>query len=61
MSAWDAPPADWPKLAGSRDRRLAAPTFAPDGLYLVGVEYASEWGIATAGAYHGAIRNVLLI
>jgi tRNA pseudouridine38-40 synthase len=31
-------------LAG-RDRKLAAPTFAPDGLYLSGVEYGAQWGI----------------
>lgn len=28
-----------------KDRRLAAPTFAADGLYLVGVRYADCWGI----------------
>jgi tRNA pseudouridine38-40 synthase len=27
------------ELLAARDRRLAAPTFAPDGLYLAGVEY----------------------
>jgi len=27
------------ELIAARDRRLAAPTFAPDGLYLAGVEY----------------------
>jgi tRNA pseudouridine38-40 synthase len=33
-------PASWiAELLASRDRRLAAPTFAPDGLYLAGVEY----------------------
>jgi tRNA pseudouridine38-40 synthase len=32
-SAWIA------ELLASRDRRLAAPTFAADGLYLAGVEY----------------------
>ena len=31
-------------LAG-RDRSAAAPTFAPDGLYLTGVDYAPEWGL----------------
>jgi tRNA pseudouridine38-40 synthase len=33
-------PAAWiGELLASRDRRLAAPTFAPEGLYLAGVEY----------------------
>jgi tRNA pseudouridine38-40 synthase len=31
-------------LAG-RDRAHAAPTFAPDGLYLTGVEYDAKWGL----------------
>jgi len=31
------------ELLQSRDRRLAAPTFSPDGLYLVAVDYAPEW------------------
>ena len=29
----------------SRDRRIAAPTFAPDGLYLTHIEYDSGWGL----------------
>lgn len=29
----------------SRDRKRAAPTFAPDGLYLSAVEYEARWGI----------------
>ncbi|MBC8021895.1 MAG: tRNA pseudouridine(38-40) synthase TruA [Burkholderiales bacterium] len=33
-------PAAWiAELIAARDRRLAAPTFMPDGLYLAGVEY----------------------
>ncbi len=33
-------PAAWiGELLAARDRRLAAPTFAPDGLYLVAIEY----------------------
>jgi len=33
-------PASWiAELLAAKDRRLAAPTFAPDGLYLAGVEY----------------------
>ena len=34
----------WVKeLLEHRDRRLAAPTFAPDGLYLAGVDYEAKW------------------
>jgi hypothetical protein len=33
-------PPDWvATLLAGRDRTLAAPTFAPDGLYLAGIEY----------------------
>lgn len=32
-------------LLESRDRRLAAPTFSPDGLYLAGVGYDPKWGL----------------
>ncbi len=33
-------PVDWiAEVLAGRDRRLAAPTFAPDGLYLSGVDY----------------------
>ena len=33
-------PPEWiAELIAAKDRRLAAPTFAPDGLYLAGVEY----------------------
>lgn len=32
-------------LLAQRDRRLAAPTFAPDGLYLADVEYPAEFGL----------------
>ena len=33
------------ELLAARDRRLAAPTFAPDGLYLAGVEYDPAFGL----------------
>jgi tRNA pseudouridine38-40 synthase len=37
-------PPDWlAEVLASRDRRQAAPTFSPDGLYLTGVEYAPGW------------------
>lgn len=43
-------PAQWmDELLQSRDRRLAAPTFAADGLYLVGVEYEPHWGLPHGG------------
>jgi tRNA pseudouridine38-40 synthase len=37
-------PPEWlGQVLASRDRRLAAPTFSADGLYLAGVEYAHGW------------------
>jgi tRNA pseudouridine38-40 synthase len=39
------PPTWIGNILESRDRRLAAPTFAPDGLYLAGVGYDEKWGI----------------
>jgi tRNA pseudouridine38-40 synthase len=39
-------PASWiAEVLASRDRRVAAPTFAPDGLYLAGVEYDPAFGL----------------
>jgi tRNA pseudouridine38-40 synthase len=41
----------WAKeLLESRDRTLAAPTFAPQGLYLEAVEYAPSWNLPAAAA-----------
>jgi tRNA pseudouridine38-40 synthase len=37
------------ELLRVRDRRLAAPTFSPDGLYFTGVEYAPTWGLPQQG------------
>lgn len=42
------PPDAIATLLASRDRRLAPPTFAPDGLSLVGVEYPSAAGLPVA-------------
>jgi tRNA pseudouridine38-40 synthase len=37
-------PPEWlAELLAGRDRRRAAPTFSPDGLYLAAVEYAPGW------------------
>ena len=39
------PPQWMETLLAARDRRLAAPTFAAAGLYLVGVDYEAVWGL----------------
>jgi len=39
------PPAWMGELLAARDRTRAAPTFAPDGLYLTAVEYDSAWNL----------------
>lgn len=42
----DARPPQWMRdILESRDRSRAAPTFAPEGLYLETVEYEPKWGI----------------
>ncbi len=33
------------RVLASRDRKLAAPTFSPDGLYLAQVRYEIHWGL----------------
>jgi tRNA pseudouridine38-40 synthase len=41
---------DWiATLLASRDRRQAAETAPPQGLYLVAVAYAAEWGLPASG------------
>jgi tRNA pseudouridine38-40 synthase len=39
------PPAWMSELITARDRRLAAPTFVPDGLYLFEVRYDARWSL----------------
>jgi tRNA pseudouridine38-40 synthase len=39
------PPAWISELMAARDRRLAAPTFAAEGLYLFGVRYDPRWNL----------------
>ena len=42
-------PPEWmDDLLNSRDRTRAAPTFAADGLYLIGVRYEEHWGLPLA-------------
>lgn len=39
-------PPDWlAEVLASRQRSLAAPTFAPDGLYLRRIKYEAKWGL----------------
>jgi tRNA pseudouridine38-40 synthase len=38
------------ELLAGRDRRVAAPTFAAAGLYLVGVDYDAAWGLPSYDA-----------
>lgn len=42
-------PAWFTQLLAARDRRLGAPTFAPDGLYLAGVDYDDRWALPQRG------------
>lgn len=46
-------PAWFAQLLAARDRRLGAPTFAPDGLYFAGVEYDAAWGLPQPGRIIG--------
>jgi tRNA pseudouridine38-40 synthase len=41
----DHPPEWLESLTGARDRRLCAPTFPADGLYLCHVRYEARWGL----------------
>ncbi len=39
-------PPEWlAEVLTSRDRKLAAPTFSPDGLYLRHIQYDAKWGL----------------
>lgn len=39
-------PAEWlAQVLASTNRKLAAPTFAPDGLYLQRIQYDAKWGL----------------
>jgi tRNA pseudouridine38-40 synthase len=39
------PPAWMAEVLAARDRKAAAPTFSPDGLYFLGPRYDPKWGI----------------
>ena len=42
LAAGNRPPAWVAEVLAARDRKVAAPTFAPDGLYFVGPYYDAE-------------------
>jgi tRNA pseudouridine38-40 synthase len=43
-----AKPPEWMgEVLAARDRKAAAPTFAPDGLYFAGPVYDPKWGLPT--------------
>ena len=53
-------PAEWmAELLVVRNRTLAAPTFAPDGLYLCGVEYPALWPLPGGGRIIAAPQLLL--
>ena len=43
------PPEFMAELIQQKDRKLAPPTFAPDGLYLTGIGYDDKWNLPEAG------------
>jgi tRNA pseudouridine38-40 synthase len=45
VGAGKQPPQWMGELLATRDRRHAAPTFAPDGLYLSGIDYDARFGL----------------
>lgn len=48
------PPQWMGDVLAARDRRVAAPTFSPDGLYFLGPRYDPHWGIPdSAASYDG--------
>ena len=40
--------ADFADLLAQKSRLTAPPTFMPDGLYFVGVDYPEQWNVPTA-------------
>ena len=48
-----AQPESWiAELLASGDRRLAAPTFMPDGLYLAKIDYGPNWNLPATSTVH---------
>ena len=48
------PPGWMAEVLAARSRKMAAPTFSPDGLYFVGPRYGPQWGLPdVADGYDG--------
>lgn len=55
-----AAPPDWmAELLAQRNRQMAAPTFAPDGLYFMGPHYEAHWGLPIPN-HHPVLPGILL-
>lgn len=50
VGAGSQPPAWVGQVLAGRDRRLAAPTFSPDGLYFLGPRYDPSYGLVDSNA-----------
>ena len=50
VGAGKAPPQWIAELIAARDRSLAAPTFAADGLYFTGTDYPAAWRLQSTRA-----------
>ncbi|HQR04953.1 MAG: tRNA pseudouridine(38-40) synthase TruA [Proteobacteria bacterium] len=53
--------ATWfPTLLAARNRTLAPPTFMPDGLYFVGVDYDIRWNLPQGGRIIAPLPSLLI-
>jgi tRNA pseudouridine38-40 synthase len=49
-------PPEWmAEVLAARDRKVAAPTFSPDGLYFLGPRYDAKWGMPDRTAAYDAL------
>jgi len=49
------PPQWMADVLAARDRRVAAPTFSPDGLYFLGPRYPAHWGMPDQTVSFGSL------
>ena len=46
-------------VLAARDRRMAAPTFSPDGLYFLGPRYAARWGMPDRTPLYDGAQSIM--